>query len=87
MNKVHEKSGFFIGYQEAHEELHLALRAAVLQHITEYGVTELIIGHYGDFDRHTARAVIEAKKLHPEVRYNAVAVSSVRMQCYVTGWL
>lgn len=41
--------------------------AAVEQHIVEYGVTEFIGGHYGSFDRLAAKAVIEAKKTHPEV--------------------
>ena len=33
----------------------------------KFGVTEFIVGHYGGFDRLAARAVIEAKKTHPEV--------------------
>ena len=61
------KSCFFIGHREANEEIYAALRAAVEQHIVEYGVTEFIVGHYGGFDRLAARAVIEAKKTHPEV--------------------
>lgn len=61
------KSCFFIGHREASEEIYADLRAAVEQHIVEYGVTEFIVGHYGGFDRLAARAVIEAKKTHPEV--------------------
>ncbi|MFR3788034.1 MAG: hypothetical protein ACLTWR_12235 [Agathobaculum desmolans] len=30
-------------------------------------MTEFIVGHYGGFDRLAARAVIKAKKTHPEV--------------------
>lgn len=61
------KSIFFIGHREASEKMYPELKAAVEQHITEYGVTEFIVGHYGGFDRLAARAVVEAKKIHPEV--------------------
>ena len=62
-----DKSCFFIGHREASEAIYAELRAAVEQHIVEFGVTEFIVGHYGGFDRLAARAVIEAKKTHPEV--------------------
>ena len=42
------KSCFFIGHREASEEIFPALYAAVEQHIVEYGVTEFIVGYYGD---------------------------------------
>lgn len=45
------KSCFFIGHREASEKMYPELKAAVEQHITEYGVTEFIVGHYGGFDR------------------------------------
>ena len=61
------KSCFFIGHREASEEIYDELRTAVEQHIVEFGVTEFAVGHYGGFDRLAARAVIEAKKTHPEV--------------------
>lgn len=61
------KSCFFIGHREANEEIYAELKAAVEQHITEYGVTEFIVGHYGGFDRLAARAVIEEKKIYQEV--------------------
>ena len=61
------KSCFFIGHRETSEEIYTDLRAAVEQHIVEFGVTEFIVGHYGGFDKLAARAVIEAKKTHPEV--------------------
>ena len=40
---------------------------AFLSPIVEYGVTEFIVGHYGEFDRLAAKAVIVAKQTHPEV--------------------
>ena len=61
------KSCFFIGHREAGAEIYAELRAAVERHIVEFGVTEFLVGHYGGFDRLAARAVIEAKKTHPEV--------------------
>ena len=62
-----DKSCFFIGHREAGETIYEELRAAVELHIVEFGVTEFIVGHYGGFDRLAARAVIEAKRTHPEV--------------------
>ena len=62
------KSCFFIGHRDASEEVYPALYAAVEQHISEYGVTEFIVGHYGGFDRLAASAVKAAKHLYPEVK-------------------
>ena len=58
---------FFIGHREAGDELLPTLTAAVERHITEYGITSFMVGRYGNFDRLAARAVIDAKKRHPEV--------------------
>ena len=58
---------FFIGHREVGGELIPALAEAVERHITEYGVTSFIVGRYGNFDKLAARAVIDAKKRHPEV--------------------
>ncbi|WP_130849962.1 hypothetical protein [Intestinimonas timonensis] len=62
------KSCFFIGHQEASEEIYPVLYAAVEQHILEYGVTEFIVGHYGGFDRLAVSAVKEAKRFYSEVK-------------------
>ena len=61
------KSCFFIGHRDASEEVLPALLEAVEQHIVEYGVTEFIVGNYGGFDHLAAKAVIAAKKRHPNV--------------------
>jgi uncharacterized phage-like protein YoqJ len=61
------KSCFFIGHREASSEILPALREAVERHIVDYGVTEFIVGNYGGFDRMAAKAVIEAKTLHPQI--------------------
>ena len=58
---------FFIGHREAGEGLLPTLTAAVERNITEYGVTSFMVGRYGNFDKLAARAVIDAKKRHPEV--------------------
>ena len=58
---------FFIGHRMAPESLYPRLWEAVLKHIEEYGVTEFVVGHYGQFDRMAASAVREVKRLHPEV--------------------
>ena len=61
------KSAFFIGHREASAEILPTLVAAVETHISVYGVTEFIVGHYGGFDRLAAAAVIAAKEDHPEI--------------------
>lgn len=61
------KTCFFIGHRDAPEEIRSTLAAAVERHIVDYGVTEFLVGRYGDFDRLAAAAVIAAKKVHPQV--------------------
>ena len=58
---------FFIGHREAPDALLPLLEEAVERHIVEYGVTDFMVGNYGHFDALAARAVIDAKKRHPEV--------------------
>ncbi len=58
---------FFIGHRETSDSIFPALLQAVERHVTEYGVTEFIVGHYGNFDRLAARAVLKAKERHPQV--------------------
>lgn len=58
---------FFIGHREAPDSLLSQLSAEIERHITEYGVTEFIVGKYGHFDTLAAKCVKAAKKRHPEV--------------------
>lgn len=58
---------FFIGHREAPDSLLPQLSAEIERHITEYGVTEFIVGKYGHFDTLAAKCVKAAKKRHPEV--------------------
>lgn len=61
------KTCFFIGHRDAPESVLPVLRAAVERHITEYGVSSFMVGHYGNFDRFAATAVIAAKAAHPQI--------------------
>ena len=58
---------FFIGHTEATAELLPSLTALVERHIVHYGVTEFVVGNYGGFDHIAAKAVIAAKKKHPQI--------------------
>ena len=61
------KTCFFIGHRDAPESIYDRLLAAIERHIVEYGVTDFVVGRYGNFDRLAARAVIEAKQYHSDV--------------------
>lgn len=56
-----------IGHHDAPESIYPALQREIEHHITELGVTEFIVGHYGNFDRMAARALVNAKQIHPEI--------------------
>ena len=62
-----KKRCFLIGHHDAPESIYPALQREIERHITELGVTEFIVGHYGNFDRMAARALVEAKQAHPEI--------------------
>lgn len=65
---MNRKSCFFIGHRDTPKGIYPILRAAVERHILKYGVTEFIVGHYGEFDRIAAVAVKDAKHCHPDVK-------------------
>lgn len=58
----------FIGHSEIWGDISQTLTIAVERHITEYGVTDFLVGNYGQFDRLAAAAVKEAKTRHPGIR-------------------
>lgn len=62
------KTCFFIGHRDAPEELRPLLAEAIERHITEFDVTEFVVGHYGRFDAMAAGAVRKAKERHPELK-------------------
>ncbi len=59
---------FLIGHRDTPEEVFPLLRETVTRYITEYGVTEFLVGHYGSFDRMVKNAVLAAKQEFPQVR-------------------
>ena len=61
------KSCFLIGHREAASELLPELRKIVEKHISEYGVTEFVVGRYGNFDHLAAKAVISLKRQYPQI--------------------
>ncbi len=67
MINMGKKRCFFIGHRETSENIYPLLYAAVEKHIIEYGVTEFIVGKYGNFDRLAAKAVIETKQKYPNI--------------------
>ena len=58
---------FFIGHREAPDSLLPTLGTEIERHIAEYGVTDFVVGNYGQFDALAAKCVKAAKKRHPEV--------------------
>ena len=58
---------FFIGHRETPNTLLDKLSAEVERHITEYGVTDFVVGRYGRFDSLAAKCVKATKERHPEV--------------------
>lgn len=61
------KSCFLIGHRDTGEEIYPLLAAEVERHITEFGVQDFFVGHYGAFDSMAGRAVIQAKRRHPDI--------------------
>ena len=62
------KTCFFIGHRDVPEAIRPLLADAIERHITDYGVREFVVGHYGGFDRMAANMVRKAKQRHPNVR-------------------
>lgn len=62
-----KKRCFLIGHHDAPESIYPALQREIERHITELGVTEFIVGHYGNFDCMAARALVAAKQVHPGI--------------------
>ena len=62
-----KKRCFLIGHHDAPESIYPALQRKIERHITELGVTEFIVGHYGNFDRMAARALVAAKQIHQQI--------------------
>ena len=61
------KSCFFIGHRDAPDSLTAKLDEAIERHIVEFGVRSFAVGNYGKFDRMSQRALVRAKKRHPDI--------------------
>lgn len=57
--EVPEKAQRFVAYP--------TLLETIERHITEYGVSEFVVGQYGNFDRLVIRALSQAKRAHPDI--------------------
>lgn len=62
------KTCCFIGHSKVWGDISQALTAAVERHITEYGVTDFLVGNYGQFDRMAAATVKAVKAKNPSIR-------------------
>ena len=67
MGVVDVKSCFFIGHRDAPDSLTEKLDEAIERHIVEFGVSSFTVGNYGNFDRMSRRALVRAKKRHPDI--------------------
>ncbi len=58
---------FFIGHHETDVDVMSILRDTIEKHITEYGVNEFVVGHYGNFDALATLALAKEKLKHPHI--------------------
>lgn len=64
---MHSNFCFFVGHRDTPNVIFSALLETVERHITEYGVTDFVVGNYGNFDALAGKAIKDAKKRHPTV--------------------
>ena len=62
------KTCYFIGHRDTPVEILPCLEASVERHIAQYGVTDFVVGKYGNFDRLAAQTVRKSKQRHSEIR-------------------
>lgn len=61
------KRCFLMGNWNVPAEIRPHLEQAIRQHITQYGVTEFLVGGYGEFDRMAASVLAEVKADFPGI--------------------
>lgn len=66
--KYKKKSCFFIGHSDSDYNIYGKLKEVIEEHIMEYGVTNFYVGHYGNFDRLAAKAIIDLKTNYSYIR-------------------
>lgn len=64
---MNHKTCFFIGHRDAPNIIRDELEKAIETHIVLHGVTSFVVGHYGNYDRMAAQAVISAKQHYPNI--------------------
>lgn len=65
---MQHKCCFFIGHRDAPKTLLPLIRDAIEEHVVNYHVTEFIVGQYGSFDRMVAKALLQVKEGHTEIK-------------------
>ena len=63
-----DKTCFFIGNRHTPSSIKEHLSQVIEKHITEYGVINFIVGHYGSFDNLVKNVLKEAKKSHENIK-------------------
>lgn len=61
------KRCFFIGHRDAPLSITCELEYVIDNLIEKYGVTEFLVGKYGNFDRIVSTALIKAKQRYPQI--------------------
>ena len=51
----------FSGHRDTPERIRTAIALSIENHILRYGVTDFLVGHYGNFDQMSKSAVSAAK--------------------------
>lgn len=67
-HSLHNTTCCFLGHRDTPEGVRPRLARAVERHITQYGVTEFLVGGYGAFDRMAGAVAQEAKERHSFLR-------------------
>jgi len=67
---MNDKTCFFIGARYTDNNIRERLIQVVEQHITEYGVDDFTVGHYGRFDGIVADVLSELKKQYSNIVLN-----------------
>lgn len=61
------KTCFLFGHSDAPLDLTLGIEQAMEDQILQHGVTQFIVGHYGNFDRMAISAGKSVKARHPDI--------------------
>lgn len=80
------KTCFFIGSRYTPSSIEEQLIKVVEKHITEYGVTTFIVGHYGSFDSLVIDVLKEAKKRHTNIELYLLAPYALNQNRDAPEW-